>query len=698
MNHSTPTPEPSPLWRLAVVLSITIWVGSVHVAADVNVDVANVTASSGSTVPVPVDISNLSPEEIVSIEAFVTFDPAKVSYNNLSATGMLLESWATGSSGLLYSTVSSGPVLDTLKIAGAGLDTLETDGVLFNINFDVGMFYSSMTAALKLEHLLLNAGVPGATPGDGSIKLVGVDGSIEVQPGTMLALADLSATITDANENRTASVDQVPVRVSVNGQNESFDATETTTSSGVFTGTISTAFAMGSTPSGDGTVQLSVGDQVSLCFDDSLDASGNSVERCASSIFTGGTLGVVDATVVAGPTDTILVQLVDPDLNESITLAESVNISVRNDLSAETETIQLNETGVDTDTFAGRVFTVFGSGTTASGDSTIRVEKSDLLLVDYLDAADGTGAASSRLDTCTIIDPWGDASGNGSLRGFDAAEILAHAVGAAMLTGLDSLAANLDSEAPFGSITAFDASLVLQRRVGLIDRFPVQPLSSANHPPHLSGGPKRPVVNRRLALISSEGFWTVSLDDRSEIISGELLLTGFNGRVEMAPEAGGFLVSWRRQGEGMRIALAGSRPLQGSGELLRLYPQTSSSAEVLLSRATFNDGRIVGVVEVGSSGPGPRSFQLLPNVPNPFNPETVIGYALPRASEVQLEVFDALGRSVRILVPQRVQPVGTHRVRWDGRDGRGASVASGIYFYRLKTPEFQAMQKMILVK
>ena len=326
------------------------------------------------------------------------------------------------------------------------------------------------------------------------------------------------------------------------------------------------------------------------------------------------------------------------------------------------------------------------------------MEKSDLLLVDYLDAADGTGAASSRLDTCTIIDPWGDASGNGSLRGFDAAEILAHAVGAAMLTGLDSLAANLDSEAPFGSITAFDASLVLQRRVGLIDRFPVQPLSSANHPPLLSGGPKRPVVNRRLALISSEGFWTVSLDDRSEIISGELLLTGFNGRVEMAPEAGGYLVSWRRQGEGMRIALAGSRPLQGSGELLRLYPQTSSSAEVLLSRATFNDGRIVGVVEVGSSGPGPRSFQLLPNVPNPFNPETVIGYALPRASEVQLEVFDALGRSVRILVPQRVQPVGTHRVRWDGRDGRGAPVASGIYFYRLKTPEFQAMQKMILVK
>jgi len=76
----------------------------------------------------------------------------------------------------------------------------------------------------------------------------------------------------------------------------------------------------------------------------------------------------------------------------------------------------------------------------------------------------------------------------------------------------------------------------------------------------------------------------------------------------------------------------------------------------------------------------------------------VIGYALPRASEVQLEVFDALGRSVRILEPQRVQPVGTHRVRWDGRDGRGAPVASGIYFYRLKTPEFQAMQKMILVK
>ena len=93
----------------------------------------------------------------------------------------------------------------------------------------------------------------------------------------------------------------------------------------------------------------------------------------------------------------------------------------------------------------------------------------------------------------------------------------------------------------------------------------------------------------------------------------------------------------------------------------------------------------------------PLSFALEPNYPNPFNPETALRYALPEAQGVRLEIYDLLGQKVRTLV-DGAQPPGSYRLVWDGRNDRGQAVASGVYLYRLKTPQFRHTRKMLLLR
>jgi hypothetical protein len=68
--------------------------------------------------------------------------------------------------------------------------------------------------------------------------------------------------------------------------------------------------------------------------------------------------------------------------------------------------------------------------------------------------------------------------------------------------------------------------------------------------------------------------------------------------------------------------------------------------------------------------------------PNPFSTEVTVQLSFPRAAAAALDVFDVTGRSVARLLRGRVT-AGTRLVRWDGRDGAGRRVGSGVYFLRL---------------
>jgi hypothetical protein len=92
-----------------------------------------------------------------------------------------------------------------------------------------------------------------------------------------------------------------------------------------------------------------------------------------------------------------------------------------------------------------------------------------------------------------------------------------------------------------------------------------------------------------------------------------------------------------------------------------------------------------------------RSYALFQNTPNPFNPVTAIGYSLPEASRVRIEVYDVAGRSVATLVDGDIEP-GRHSVVWDGTNRRGQQLGSGVYFCRMTAGDFTGSRVMVLLK
>jgi len=94
---------------------------------------------------------------------------------------------------------------------------------------------------------------------------------------------------------------------------------------------------------------------------------------------------------------------------------------------------------------------------------------------------------------------------------------------------------------------------------------------------------------------------------------------------------------------------------------------------------------------------GPSVFTLLPNVPNPFNPSTLLGFRLMNAANIRLAVYDVQGREIAVPA-EGAFAAGNHAVCWDGRDRAGRPVSSGVYLYRLTTGGVSEARKMLLVR
>jgi len=93
----------------------------------------------------------------------------------------------------------------------------------------------------------------------------------------------------------------------------------------------------------------------------------------------------------------------------------------------------------------------------------------------------------------------------------------------------------------------------------------------------------------------------------------------------------------------------------------------------------------------------PGRFKLMPNYPNPFNPTTTIRYQLPAKMDVQVTIYNVLGRRVATLA-NATQKAGQHELRWDA-----SQMASGLYFYRVVakgggSKKIVKQKKMTLIK
>jgi endonuclease/exonuclease/phosphatase family metal-dependent hydrolase len=117
--------------------------------------------------------------------------------------------------------------------------------------------------------------------------------------------------------------------------------------------------------------------------------------------------------------------------------------------------------------------------------------------------------------------------------------------------------------------------------------------------------------------------------------------------------------------------------LTANGLLATDIPDASDHAPRV---ADFTVGTYVSSVPGAGAVVGPA--RLLANAPNPFNPSTNLRFALDRAGDAALNVYDAAGRLVRAF-PAASYEAGEHFVTWDGRDATGRAVASGVYLVRL---------------
>jgi len=131
-------------------------------------------------------------------------------------------------------------------------------------------------------------------------------------------------------------------------------------------------------------------------------------------------------------------------------------------------------------------------------------------------------------------------------------------------------------------------------------------------------------------------------------------------------------------------------------------PGTSMEPEILNVACSFPDTSnpvavAVPVLGIESVRGFPTEYRLAQNYPNPFNPTTKIGFDLPEAGTVVLTIYNILGQQVAMPVNKNLEP-GHYKIKWDGTNMSGQPVASGIYFYELRTGTFMARKKMLLLR
>ena len=166
-----------------------------------------------------------------------------------------------------------------------------------------------------------------------------------------------------------------------------------------------------------------------------------------------------------------------------------------------------------------------------------------------------------------------------------------------------------------------------------------------------------------------------------------------------------FLVHSNNPGEvTLASAVGGNLAAAGEGSLAQLVFRPIGEFEDatfdIANGIVFDPSQLTnpaGVAEVLEVRAIPSAFALNQSFPNPFNPQTTIGYDLAEGGQVHLEVYNVMGQLVKSLVSEN-QPAGRYQVVWNGTDVVGRQVSSGIYFYRLNTSGFKAVRKLMLLK
>lgn len=243
-----------------------------------------------------------------------------------------------------------------------------------------------------------------------------------------------------------------------------------------------------------------------------------------------------------------------------------------------------------------------------------------------------------------------------------------------------------------GTISAYDASLILQYVVNIIDSFPAQSMSKTIAYPQ--------VENFELSGQYDNGLYTLTFDlgktsgvfaFESEIKYDYALL-----RFVSVNSGDSFIESFDNTGR-LKIAVADMNELSGNTISVVFESKNSLLAAPEITSMILNEIRIDDTKLHDLDITVPEEYAILLNYPNPFNPETQISFSIPESGMTTLRIYNTLGQHIRTLV-HKDMAAGNYTIGWNGRNSAGVSVNSGIYLCDLQARNFSRSIKMILLK
>ncbi|MCF7805303.1 MAG: FG-GAP-like repeat-containing protein [Candidatus Marinimicrobia bacterium] len=321
-----------------------------------------------------------------------------------------------------------------------------------------------------------------------------------------------------------------------------------------------------------------------------------------------------------------------------------------------------------------------------------------------------TGLISVKLESggvyITPLPDFGDVDGNGRIQADDTALILEHVIGLNSLVCQDSANAEVTLD---HTISALDASLVAQYRIGNIENLPYDSTELSIEGQGTVSLQDQGIVRGtpiEVPIYLQNGINIFSFETEMEYDPAFLELNGF----ELSNQTAGFSYEFNNTNGILKIAGAGKEPTGTTGSIGAMQfvvspNPPSTQTEIVLNWVRINENPIkmdishatLDVITGILDNSLPTEFVLFQNHPNPFNPSTTFRYGLPEEASVRLLVYDLMGRKVRTLVAKE-QDAGWYEIEWNGTNDLGNEVSSGVYFYFLESGDFVDNKKMVYMK
>ena len=293
--------------------------------------------------------------------------------------------------------------------------------------------------------------------------------------------------------------------------------------------------------------------------------------------------------------------------------------------------------------------------------------------------------------------PKGDVDGNGVVNSKDALLVLQFIVNLKTPTDLQKCSADVTGD---GEIKVNDVIKILQIAVG----------SASPAKDYISTDRFAISIDEVQNIAGKSVLVPIMADDISRLAGGEMSIAFDSSILKVSDVSSDNLLVWNLVKSGnLRIAFANSAKLSNKTlAMIRFDVIANDASPIKFGKVNLYDlnGKLLKPKVIDGKF---RSYDmpaeqnvLLQNFPNPFNPETWIPYQLKDNSEVTIKIFDANGGLVRELaLGNKLAGIYTSSDRsayWDGKDKFGMPVASGVYFYTIKTNDFSAVRKLTILK